>query len=123
MTRTVTADDWRASLSVDTGGWVPGDYLFVLQASTGEQNRVPLTVRGPSARGAVVIVNAVTTWNAYNLFGGYDLYAGRTAATAPARMRCPSTGRMPTARARRTSPATSYHSWRWLSGCTCRWIM
>lgn len=75
-TRTVTADDWRASLSVHTGGWVPGDYLFVLQTSTGEQNRIPLTVRGPSARGAVVILNAVTTWNAYNLYGGSDLYAG-----------------------------------------------
>ncbi len=81
-TRTVTADDWSPSTSVDTAGWVPGDYLFVLQASTGGQTRIPLTVRGPTARGAVVIVNAVTTWNAYNRYGGYDLYSGPDGAYA-----------------------------------------
>jgi hypothetical protein len=75
-TRTVSAADWTPSLTLDTVGWVPGDYLVVLQAADGQQRWVPLTVRAPTARGAVVVVNAVTTWNAYNLYGGYDLYAG-----------------------------------------------
>jgi hypothetical protein len=33
-------------------------------------------VRSPSADGAVVVLNAVTTWQAYNLWGGYSLYDG-----------------------------------------------
>lgn len=75
-TRTVSSSNWKPSVTVDTKGWIPGDYLFVLQGADGRQRWVPLTVRASTARGAVVIVNAVTTWNAYNLYGGYDLYAG-----------------------------------------------
>ncbi len=37
---------------------------------------MPLTVRSPSMRGAVVLVNADTTWQAYNAWGGYSLYHG-----------------------------------------------
>jgi hypothetical protein len=73
-TNTVVAP-WAPSLTVDTAGWDPGDYLFRLD-TTGAQRYVPLTVRTPSNAGRVVIVNAVTTWQAYNQWGGYSLYKG-----------------------------------------------
>ena len=74
-TRTITAP-WRPSLSVTTAGWAPGAYLLRLDASSGAQRYVPITVRSPSTAGRVVILEGVTTWQAYNLWGGYDLYAG-----------------------------------------------
>lgn len=74
-TNTIVAP-WHPSLTVSTKGWIPGDYLFRLTSSAGYGRFVPLTVRAPSAVGAVVVVNAVTTWQAYNLWGGYDLYGG-----------------------------------------------
>ncbi|MBA3905522.1 MAG: hypothetical protein H0X35_02375, partial [Pseudonocardiales bacterium] len=73
-TNTVVAP-WTPSLTVDTTGWDPGDYLFRLDAP-GAQRYVPLTVRTPSNVGRVVIINAVTTWQAYNRWGGYSLYKG-----------------------------------------------
>jgi hypothetical protein len=76
-TNTVTAP-WRPSLTVATTGWEPGMYLLRLDSSTRAQRFVPITVRLPSARGRVVLVNAVTTWQAYNRWGGYDLYSGPT---------------------------------------------
>lgn len=66
---------WAPSLTVDTAGWAPGDYLFRLDAPTA-QRYVPLTVRSPSNAGRVVIVNAVPTWQAYNRWGGHSLYKG-----------------------------------------------
>ena len=66
---------WTPSLTVDTTGWPPGDYLFRLDAATGAQQFVPLTVATPDNRGRIVIVNAVTTWHAYNRWGGASLYA------------------------------------------------
>jgi hypothetical protein len=74
-TKTVTTA-WTPTDTFDTASWPPGDYLFRLDDSDGLQSYVPLTVRAPSARGAVVIVNAVTTWQAYNAWGGYSLYHG-----------------------------------------------
>ena len=74
-TRTVTAP-WRPTLTVSTAGWPPGAYLLRLDASTGPERYVPVTVRSPSAAGKVVILEGVTTWQAYNLWGGYDLYSG-----------------------------------------------
>ena len=76
-TNTVTAP-WRRSLTVTTSGWDPGWYLLRLDSATGAQRFVPITVRQPSARDRVVLVNAVTTWQAYNQWGGYDLYQGPT---------------------------------------------
>jgi len=73
-TNTVVAP-WAPSLTVDTTGWPPGDYLFRLDAP-GAQRYVPLTVRTPSNAGRLVIINAVTTWQAYNRWGGYSLYKG-----------------------------------------------
>ena len=74
-TRMVTAP-WRPSLTVSTAGWPPGAYLLRLDAASGAQRYVPVTVRSPSAAGQVVLVLGVTTWQAYNLWGGYDLYDG-----------------------------------------------
>ncbi|MEQ4716392.1 N,N-dimethylformamidase beta subunit family domain-containing protein [Nonomuraea sp. B19D2] len=76
VTGMVSAAHWRPSLSVDTTGWPEGAYLIRLDASTGAQRHVPITVRSASTAGRVVIVNAVTTWQAYNLWGGRSLYQG-----------------------------------------------
>jgi hypothetical protein len=75
--RTATAP-WTPSLSVDTAGWQPGDYLFRLDADNGAQRFVPLTITSPGNTGRIVIVNAVTTWQAYNQWGGQSLYTSRS---------------------------------------------
>ena len=75
QTRTVYTN-WGVSLTVPTHGWPAGSYLFRLDASSGAQRYVPLTVRSPSTAGRVVIKNAVSTWQAYNLWGRYSLYLG-----------------------------------------------
>ena len=72
----VTAAHWKPSLTVDTTGWREGAYLMRLDASTGGQRYVPITVRSASTTGRVVLVNGVTTWQAYNLWGGRSLYEG-----------------------------------------------
>jgi hypothetical protein len=74
-THTVEAS-WTPALTVDTSGWAPGDYLLRLDADSGAQQYVPLTVRTPSNAGRLVVINAVTTWQAYNQWGGYSLYKG-----------------------------------------------
>jgi hypothetical protein len=74
-TRMVTAP-WRPSLTVSTTGWPQGAYLLRLDAASGAQRYVPITVRSPSTAGKVVLLLGVTTWQAYNLWGGYSLYAG-----------------------------------------------
>lgn len=67
---------WRPTVQLDTQDLVPGDYLLRLDGSDGSMSYVPLTVRGPTAAGAVVLVSPVTTWQAYNLWGCCDLYNG-----------------------------------------------
>jgi hypothetical protein len=74
-TRTVTTD-WGPSLTVPTHDWPEGSYLLRLDADSGAQRYVPLTVRSASNAGRVVIKNAVATWQAYNMWGGHDLYNG-----------------------------------------------
>ena len=74
-TRTVSCP-WEPSLTMRTDDWPPGSYLLRLDASSGGQRYVPLTVRSSSTAGLVVLKNAVTTWQAYNTWGGYDLYTG-----------------------------------------------
>ncbi len=74
-TRTVYTR-WGESLTVPTDGWPEGAYLLRLDAESGAQRYVPLTVRSASAAGKVVLKSAVSTWQAYNLWGGYDLYLG-----------------------------------------------
>jgi hypothetical protein len=68
--------DWGISLTVPTDGWPAGAYLLRLDAASGAQRYVPLTVRSASTAGQVVIKNAVSTWQAYNTWGGYNLYLG-----------------------------------------------
>ena len=74
-TNTVTAS-WEPSLIVPTHDWPEGSYLLRLDAESGAQRFVPLTIRSPSTVGRVVIKNSVPTWQAYNMWGGYDLYNG-----------------------------------------------
>jgi len=75
ITSTVRAG-WGPSVEVPTDDWPPGTYLLRLDADSGAQRYVPVTVRSPRAAGRVVIKNCVATWQAYNTWGGYDLYAG-----------------------------------------------
>jgi hypothetical protein len=80
-TNTVTTD-WDPVLQVPTDDWPPGAYLVKLDADTGAQRYVPVTVRSPSCAGKVVLKSCVQTWQAYNTWGGYDLYKGPTGAYA-----------------------------------------
>ena len=72
----VTAAAWTPSLSLDTGGWLPGSYLVTLVTSTGQGRHIPLTVRSDSFRGRLVLLSATTTYQAYNTWGGHSLYLG-----------------------------------------------
>ncbi|WP_431307076.1 N,N-dimethylformamidase beta subunit family domain-containing protein [Candidatus Protofrankia datiscae] len=74
-TNTVTTS-WQPTTTFDTGGWPPGAYLIRLDDADGFQTYVPLTVRGPTTAGRLVMLSAVTTWQAYNAWGGYSLYHG-----------------------------------------------
>jgi hypothetical protein len=74
-TNTVEAR-WGPSLTIPTHDWPEGCYLLRLDAESGAQRYVPVTVRSASTAGKVVIKNAVPTWQAYNAWGGYDLYHG-----------------------------------------------
>ena len=80
-TNTVVTD-WPVALTVDTSGWVPGFYSFRLDADTGGQRYIPLTVRSGDAHGKIVLINGDTTWQAYNVYGGYSLYMGPNGAYA-----------------------------------------
>jgi hypothetical protein len=81
VTNTVTTD-WDPVLQVPTDDWPPGAYLVKLDADSGAQRYVPVTVRSPSCAGKVVLKSCVQTWQAYNTWGGYDLYKGPTGAYA-----------------------------------------
>ncbi|MCO6005635.1 hypothetical protein NE236_11645 [Actinoallomurus purpureus] len=74
-THTVTAP-WKPSLTVSTRDWPEGSYLLRLDADSGAQRFVPITVRSPSTAGKVVVLGGTTTWQAYNMWGGRDLYQG-----------------------------------------------
>jgi hypothetical protein len=67
---------WGPSLTVPTDGWPAGCYLLRLDAESGAQRYVPVTVRSASTAGKIVIKNGIETWQAYNTWGGYDLYNG-----------------------------------------------
>jgi hypothetical protein len=75
QTSTISTD-WGPAAEVPTDDWPAGSYLLRLDAETGAQRYVPVTVRSASTAGKVVIRNAVATWQAYNTWGGYDLYTG-----------------------------------------------
>jgi hypothetical protein len=68
--------DWDPAVEVPTDDWPAGSYLLRLDADSGAQRYVPVTVRSATTAGAVVLKNCVATWQAYNTWGGYDLYKG-----------------------------------------------
>jgi hypothetical protein len=68
--------EWEPSLTVPTHDWPPGSYLLRLDAESGAQRYVPVTVRSATTAGKIVIKNGTETWQAYNTWGGYDLYHG-----------------------------------------------
>jgi hypothetical protein len=68
--------DWDPVVEVPTDDWPAGAYLLRLDADSGAQRYVPVTVRSASTEGRVVLKAAVSTWQAYNTWGGYDLYIG-----------------------------------------------
>jgi hypothetical protein len=78
----MVATDWDPVLTVPTHDWPAGAYLLKLDAESGAQRYVPVTVRSPSCAGKVVLKACVQTWQAYNLWGGYDLYKGPNGAYA-----------------------------------------
>ncbi len=68
--------DWDPAIEVPTDDWPAGAYLLRLDADSGAQRYVPVTVRSVTTAGAVVLKSAVETWQAYNTWGEYDLYIG-----------------------------------------------
>jgi hypothetical protein len=68
--------DWGPSLTIPTDGWPAGAYLLRMDAETGAQRFVPITVRSASTADKVVLKASTSTWQAYNTWGGYDLYNG-----------------------------------------------
>jgi hypothetical protein len=74
-TSTVTTN-WDPVADIPTDGWPAGAYLLRLDADSGAQRYVPLTIRSPGTTGAVVLKSSVQTWQAYNTWGGYNLYTG-----------------------------------------------
>ena len=76
-TNTVEAQ-WHLTMTVSIdAAWPPGQYLFKLVASTGQQQYMPLTVRDDASHAAFLVQSSVTTWQAYNSWGGYNLYEGK----------------------------------------------
>jgi len=67
---------WDPAVEVPTDDWPAGAYLLRLDADSGAQRYVPMTVRSATTAGKVVLKAAVATWQAYNTWGGYDLYKG-----------------------------------------------
>jgi hypothetical protein len=74
-TRTVQTD-WGPSLTIPTDDWPAGAYLLRMDAETGAQRFVPVTVRSAKTAGKVVLKASTATWQAYNYWGGYNLYNG-----------------------------------------------
>jgi hypothetical protein len=67
---------WDPVVEVPTDDWPAGAYLLRLDADSGAQRYVPVTVRSASTAGRIVLKSGVATWQAYNTWGGYDLYKG-----------------------------------------------
>jgi len=74
-TNTVHAD-WDPAIEVPTDDWPAGSYLLRLDADSGAQRYVPMTIRSASTSGKIALKSCVATWQAYNTWGGYDLYKG-----------------------------------------------
>ena len=73
----VSCANWSPSFSVRIGrAFVPGDYLFKLTTSNGEQSYVPLTVSDPRSTATYLLINRTFTEQGWNTWGGYDFYQG-----------------------------------------------
>src|SRR5215472_18442738 len=62
-TNTVTTH-WDPVIEVPTHDWPAGAYLLRLDADSGAQRYVPVTVRSASTAGKIVLKNCVQTWQA-----------------------------------------------------------
>lgn len=72
-----------ASLSVRNGWnfvasekYLPGQYLFKLQAPNRAATFVPLVISNPEVISDLTFISSVITWQTYNQWGGYSLYKG-----------------------------------------------
>jgi hypothetical protein len=74
--------DWDPVVEVPTHDWPAGAYLLRLDADSGAQRYVPVTVRSAGTAGRIVLKSCVQTWQAYNMWGGYDLYKDAAGAYA-----------------------------------------
>ncbi len=75
-TNMVSCDNWSLSLTVPiTKVFVPGDYLFKLEAGDNGAY-IPLTVWDPTSRATYLVMNRSLVEQGWNSFGGYDFYQG-----------------------------------------------
>jgi hypothetical protein len=72
-----------ATLSVKNGWnflasekYLPGQYLFKLQAPNRAATFIPLVVSNPEIESDLTFISSVITWQTYNQWGGYSLYKG-----------------------------------------------
>lgn len=56
--------------------YLPGQYLFKLQAPNRAATLVPLVVSNPEIESDLTFISSVITWQTYNQWGGYSLYKG-----------------------------------------------
>lgn len=78
----VSCDNWSRSLTVTiTRSFVPGDYLFKLVGSGGQESYMLLTVSDPSSHAAYLLIARSMTEQGWNAYGGYDFYQGEGPCT------------------------------------------
>ena len=72
-----------ASISVRNGWnflasekYLPGQYLFKLQAPKRAASFIPLVISNPEIESEITFISSVITWQTYNQWGGYSLYKG-----------------------------------------------
>jgi hypothetical protein len=76
-TNMVSCDNWSRSLTIGlTQAFVPGEYLFKLVGSGGQQSYVLFTVWDPASHATYLIMSRSLTEQGWNTFGGYDFYQG-----------------------------------------------
>lgn len=59
-----------------TEKYLPGQYLFKVQALNRAATFVPLVVSNPDIESDLTFISSVITWQTYNQWGGYSLYKG-----------------------------------------------
>ena len=56
--------------------YLPGQYLFKLQAPNHAATFIPLVISNPTFKSDLTFVSSVLTWQSYNQWGGSSLYKG-----------------------------------------------